>query len=77
MKKRSSFSSDDVSKHETLFDQTLETFKVHKEEAEKLIKEAIAHTMPRVFRPYFTRPQWTTIDESNTGQGMQYSLMCA
>lgn len=69
VKDRTSPHMDDFdNKEATLFDRSVNSFRDRKDEAELLIKEAITSALPKVFKAYTTKPQWTTIDESNRGQ---------
>ena len=56
----------------TIFDVAMDLYRSRMDEAEKLIKDAITYNLPKAFKLYTTRPHWTTIDESNPGQGSYF-----
>lgn len=47
----------------SLFDTTLEAFERQRRRAESLITQAVKYDLPHIFRPYFTKSQWTTVGE--------------
>lgn len=44
-----------------MFDESVSTFKALRSKAEQLIIQAIKYAYPTSLRPYFHKPQWTTI----------------
>lgn len=52
-----------------VFDETSEAYRRLRSTAEKLMVEDITYSLPRLFKNYFQKPQWLTIDADSGDEG--------
>lgn len=57
-----------------VFDETGDAFKRLRSSAERLMIEDLKYSLPRLFKNYFTRPQWLSIDADTDGEGELHIL---
>jgi hypothetical protein len=50
-----------------LFDETINAYKKRREHAERLMIETVKYSLPAALRAYIHKPNWLTLDNSDTG----------
>ncbi|KAI1438131.1 RINT-1 family protein [Xylaria sp. CBS 124048] len=57
-----------------LFDETIAAYSARRKTAEEYLVSALVDSHQKVFRPYLSKPQWTTINHSSNGDASYLTI---